>query len=132
MRRTRLVAPLAALAVVATACGGGGGTITIDGQEANDHGSEEVVGESTVEFELDDFYFGPTVLRGGAGQTLTLEAHNEGENPHTFTIEGGVDEEVQPGDTAEIEVTFPDSGTLLFACTFHASQGMRGGLEVES
>ncbi len=131
MRSIRFVAPLAALAIVATACGGG--TITIDGKEANDHGRKDVSGQDETEFELDDFYFGPTVLVGTPGQTITLEAQNEGDNAHTFTIEGGdVDEEIQPGKSATIEVTFPDSGTLTFECRFHEERGMRGGLEVES
>ena len=142
MRRTsfvRLLALLAIVALVGAACGGdeSGGdggdeesTITIEGSSANDHGSEAVAGMSSIELELDNFYFSPTVLEGEAGQTITLQAFNEGAAPHTFTIEGDVDEELRPEGRTEIEVTFPASGVLAFECRFHAGQGMRGALSV--
>jgi plastocyanin len=133
MRRGSLLVVLLVLVLVATSCGGDeeGETTTIGGEPANDHGTEDVSGETSIAFELDDFYFEPTVLQGEAGQTLTLEAENEGEVAHTFTSEElGVDQEVGPGEEAEIEVTFPDSGQVVFECRFHGSQGMRGALEV--
>jgi plastocyanin len=139
-----LVALLLALGLVAVACageeqpagqpqGGGqeeGGTIQVAGEEASNHGTEDVAGASEIEMELDDFYFEPTVLDGEAGQTLTVDLFNEGDAAHTFTIDSlGVDETLQPGDEGvTAEVTFPDSGALLFYCRFHAGGGMRGGL----
>jgi plastocyanin len=133
MRRGTLVGLLLVLALVAASCGGDeeGGTTTIGGESANDHGSEDVSGESSIAFEMDDFYFEPTVLEGEAGATLTLEVENEGENTHTFTSdELGIDQEVEAGQEAEIDVTFPDSGQVMFFCRFHQDQGMRGALEV--
>lgn len=133
MRRGALIGVVLALAIVAASCGGDeeGGTITLGGESANDHGSEDVSAETSIAFEMDDFYFEPTVLQGTAGQTLTLEVENEGENAHTFTSDDlGVDQEVGPGEEAEIEVTFPDSGQVVFICRFHSGQGMRGALEV--
>lgn len=133
MRRGTLLGLVLGIALVAASCGGDeeGGSTTIGGENANDHGTEDVSGESSVAFEMDDFYFEPTVLEGEAGQTVTLEVENEGENAHTFTSdELGVDEEVQPGEDAEIEITFPDSGQVVFECRFHASRGMRGEIEV--
>ncbi len=142
-RGTAIPALALALGLLAASCGqdeptveGGqeqeGGTIQIAGQEANDHGSENVAGKSELEMELDDFYFAPTVLEGEAGQTLTLNLFNEGDAPHTFTIEEqGIDETLEPGDEGvTVEVTFPDSGELVFVCTFHEAQGMIGGLSV--
>jgi plastocyanin len=107
-------------------------TIEIAGQEAADHGAEDVAGLSEIELELDDFYFEPTVLEGEAGQSLSLTLFNEGDAPHTFTIdEQDVDEELQPGDEdVTVEVTFPDSGSVVFYCRFHAGGGMVGGLSV--
>jgi plastocyanin len=143
------VAATAALLLVTAACGqearpraGGGagqeaagaeaeGTITVAGEEANDHGTEDVAGMTSVEMEMDDFYFGPTVLSGEAGQSLTVELANEGSLRHTFTIDSlGVDVNVGDGESGRAEVTFPDSGALLFYCQFHAGSGMRGGLSV--
>ena len=111
--------------------GQGGGTLTIAGEQANDHGSSDVAGESEARLEADDFYFEPTVLVGTAGQRLTIEVENEGSATHTFTIdEQGIDEELSPGGSATVTVTFPDSGQLVFYCRFHRGQGMLGALQV--
>ncbi len=139
MRRRRNAATLAlaaSLVLVAAGCGDGGtegndGTVEIGGGRANDHGRADVSGERSIAFELDDHYFEPTILEGEGGQTVTLEAFNEGDAPHTLTIDGThTDEVLQPGDRAEIEVTFPDSGAVVFHCHFHDGQGMRGALSV--
>lgn len=127
-------------ALAVTACGGygggdkseEGGSTTIGGMTASLHGTKDVSGESgKVEIEMYDDYFEPTVLKGKPGQTITLELKNEGSNPHTLTIsDKGIDKEVQPGDEAEADVTFPQSGELTFVCRFHESKGMVGALEV--
>jgi plastocyanin len=138
--RTRIVCALGVvlvLALVGTACGksgdegGGGGTTTIAGQKANDHGTKDVSGESSVELEQDNFYFEPTILKGSAGQKLTIELSNEGSALHNFSIpDQSIDQDVQPDTKGEVTVTFPDSGTLVFFCKYHQSQGMVGALEV--
>lgn len=141
MPRSSTIALALTLGLLATACGGdeqpagggdqeGGGTVQIAGEQANDHGTEDVAGMSDLEMELDDFYFEPTILQGEAGQTLTLSLFNEGDAPHTFTIEDqGVDEVLDPGqEDVTVEVTFPDSGEVVFICRFHEAQGMLGGL----
>jgi plastocyanin len=110
---------------------GEGGTITIGSDTANDHGSKDVSGESELSLELDSFYFEPTVLQGMAGQHLSLELENESEDLHNFSIEDqGIDQDVEAGQSATVDVTFPDSGVLVFFCEYHRSQGMVGGLEV--
>jgi plastocyanin len=123
-----------------TACGGyggddngeEGGSTTIGGMTASLHGTKDVSGETgKVEIEMYDDYFEPTVLDGKPGQTITLELKNEGEKPHTLTIsDKDIDQEVQPGDEAEADVTFPQSGELVFVCRFHENSGMIGALEV--
>jgi plastocyanin len=143
MRRIRGVAATAAtLSLFAAAgCGGYGGggsknseegtTTTIAGQQTESHGTKDVSGETgKVEIELYDNYFEPTVLKGKPGQKVELELKNEGNNPHTLTISDQmVDQEIQPGDEAETEVTFPQSGQLEFVCKFHQSKGMVGVLQ---
>jgi plastocyanin len=100
-------------------------------QQVNDHGTEDVTGKSEVEFETDNFYFGPTFLRGAAGQTLKLEIENEGDAKHNFTLMGSaIDTDIEPGAKAEIQVTFPASGVALFFCKYHRAQGMVGELLV--
>jgi plastocyanin len=140
MRTAALVLLLGAFAFGVAACGGSsssssstgeeGGTTTIAGEPANDHGSEDVSGKQKIEVEADDFYFKPTVLNGTPGQKATIDIHNEGNASHTFTIDGqNVDVEVGPTEERDVEVTFPESGTLRFYCRFHEAQGMAGELE---
>jgi len=135
-----VAAAVAGFLLALAACGGSsgdesseeGGSTTIAGMSAQLHGTKDVSGETgKVEIELDDDYFEPTILKGEPGQTVTLELRNEGDNPHTLTISGqGIDQEVQPADEAEVDVTFPESGQLAFVCRFHESNGMVGALEV--
>ena len=146
MRRIRgVAATAAALSLFAAAgCGGYGGggsknseegtTTTIAGQQTESHGTKDVSGETgKVEIELYDNYFEPTVLEGKPGQKVELELKNEGNNPHTLTISDQmVDQEIQPGDETETEVTFPQSGQLEFVCRFHQSKGMIGALQVDA
>jgi plastocyanin len=150
MHRGRLAAILALalpLGLVAAACGGnqpsGTGGEPTDGQgteggaafsieDANDHGAVDLSGKAETSLELDDFYFEPTVLMGEAGQTTSIELENEGEQTHTFTLDdGSVDEELQPGDKVEVDVTWPDTGNVRFFCRFHGGSGMIGALSVE-
>ena len=111
--------------------GGGGGQKTIAGVNANDHGTKAVEDNGKTEVELDDFYFKPTVLQGKAGEKVTLELKNEGQTEHSFTIDSqGIDQDIQPGDEAEVTVTIPKSGVVSFYCKFHKSSGMAGALAV--
>lgn len=140
LRGVSAVAAAAVLVLAVAACGGGdddaseGGSTTIGGMTAQLHGTKDVSNESgKVEIELYDDYFEPTILKGKPGEKITLELKNEGENPHTLTIsDQGVDQEVQPGEEAEADVTFPKSGELTFVCRFHEGRGMVGALEVSS
>jgi plastocyanin len=143
MKRWAWVTAAIALGIVSmvlvASCGGGddessgGGTTTIGDVAANAHGTKDVSGESKVEVELDDDYFSPTVLEGTPGQRVTLELKNEGGSEHNLTIgELKVDQDVEPGDEAEVEVTFPESGTLTFFCKYHRSAGMAGAFRTAS
>jgi len=133
-----LIVVVAAVALLASGCGGGGGnenneeaaSTTIAGEAASDHGSKDVMGEQELELEADDFYFEPTILKGSPGQKLTIEIENEGSASHTFTIDDqNVDVTVAPGEKADADVTFPESGELRFYCRFHEAQGMAGALK---
>jgi plastocyanin len=145
MRRALMFAALALTVAAAAGCGGssggsnagstsepsgsggGGGQINAAGVQANNHGSKSASGETKV--ELDDYYFEPTVLKGSAGQKVTLELENEGSAEHTFTVDSqGIDKELQPGDEAKVTVTIPKSGAVSFYCKFHKTEGMAGAL----
>ena len=109
----------------------GGGKKTIAGVQANDHGTKAASSSGKTEVELDDFYFKPTVLQGKPGAQVRLELKNEGKVEHTFTIDSqGVDQDLQPGDEAEVTITIPKSGAVSFYCKLHKSSGMAGALAV--
>ena len=102
------------------------------GESANFHGEEDAEDEESLELELDDNYFEPTVITGRAGQELTLELFNEGGNIHNFSLtQQNISQDLQEGGTEEVRVTFPDSGAVTFFCQYHAELGMRGELKVE-
>jgi plastocyanin len=106
-------------------------SITIGSDSANNHGEATVTGKSSLEVEQDNFYFGPTVLTGSAGQKLTIELKNEGTVAHTFTIDSlNIDVELQPGQSKDVSVTFPTSGFTEFYCRFHRTSGMVGELTI--
>ena len=126
-----LVAAVLGVTLVTSACSKGEGTVTIDGKEANDHGSTDIAGDSTLEIEADndgsDYYFSPTVVDATAGQTILVELKNEGDVDHNFTIDSlGISQDVGPGETVDVEVTLPQSGNVTFYCAFHEGSGMLG------
>jgi plastocyanin len=149
-RLAMVLAPTVALGLVAASCGGAGTTRAAGGgggggggqgdegaggfeiSAANDHGAADLSGMRETSLELDDFYFEPTVMMGDPGQELSIELENEGQAPHTFTLDDeSIDQELQPGDKVEVDVTFSDSGHIGFICRFHFADGMIGALSVE-
>jgi plastocyanin len=105
-------------------------TLEIDGETANNEGTEAVTGES-VELEEDDYYFEPTVLTGDPGQKVTFEITNEGDEEHNLSIDDqNIDEDTEPGESATVKAEIPDSGLVEFYCSYHESQNMRGALAV--
>jgi plastocyanin len=102
------------------------------GQKVNFEGKKDVSKKSsaTIEEELDDKYFEPTFVKAKAGAKLTFKLNNEGKLPHTFTSdELGVDTELQPGQSADVKITVPDSGQVFkIYCSLHETDGMVGGI----
>jgi len=103
-------------------------TITIGGVSFADHGTRDVGALRVVKMEADDYYFGPTFLRGKPGQRLRLRIENESGTLHNITIPGQLDRDILPKKTIEVEVTIPASGALVFSCKFHGPLGMNGQL----
>ena len=139
---------MAALVMLAAACSSssssassasgstsGSSKITIGSDQANDHGTQDATGKSTFEIEADNdssgYYFKPTILQGSGGQSITLEIKNEGSVPHNFSITSmNVNVTIPAGSSQEVKVTFPQTGTVEFFCSFHHALGMAGELEV--
>ena len=121
-------APRAAVPAVPTAGRTQTKTVTIGGMSFADHGTRDVGTLRVVKMEADDYYFGPTFLRGKPGQRLRLRIENESGTLHNITIAGQLDRDILPKKTIEVDVTIPDSGTLVFSCKFHGPLGMNGQL----
>ena len=124
---------LTAVGVLAAGCGSdstttsSGTPVQLPGSTTN-KGTKDVSGTS-VDVELDDYYFSPTFLKGGSpGSTITVHLKNEGKQVHTFTSTAlGVDKQLKPDETADVQVKLPQSGASEFHCTFHQqSNGMQG------
>ena len=114
----------------ATAAGKKGKTVTMNGVSYADHGTKDVRKLSKLELEADDYYFGPTFLRGNPGQKLTLMIENEVSTLHNITIPSlGIDRDIPPKGKVQVDVTFPASGMLNFSCKFHGPLGMAGMLK---
>ena len=139
---------MAALTMLAAACSSsssaassasgstsGSSKITIGSDQANDHGTQDATGKTTFEIEADNdssgYYFNPTILQGSAGQSITLEIKNDGSVQHNFSITSmNVNVTIQPGASQEVKVTFPQTGTVEYFCSFHHALGMAGELSV--
>jgi len=140
MRRLRAVAPLAALGLALTACGSGSsggpasvgsssGDNTIAGLRANNSGTADVTGKTTVTLEAHNYSFHPSVLKGTPGQQLTLHVVNTTGTEHNVTLDAQhVNKDIDGNDSADLKVTMPASGVLAFWCGYHKSLGMVGGL----
>jgi plastocyanin len=99
----------------------------------SDHGTETLAEGGALAMELDDQYFAPTFVEAPAGGTVALTLTNEGDLPHTFTIdEADVDEEVAAGASTTVEVTLPENGSLRYYCRFHVAGGMQGAFVVSA
>ena len=105
--------------------------VVIDGQGVNLHGVARVAGGDTIGLEMDEDYFEPSVLKGPAGATVTIELHNDGTRAHNFFVPGQ-DIDLHCGVRAEdrVQVLFPVTGVLVFRCRYTATSGMRGALRV--
>ena len=147
--RTFVLSSVAAVALIALAAcssssssvspaGGsssGSSKITIGSDQANDHGTKDATGMTTFAIESHNdssgYYFDPTILTGSAGQSITLEIKNAGSVPHNFSITSmNVNITLQPGASQEVKVTFPQTGTVEYFCSFHHALGMAGELSV--
>ena len=114
----------------ATSAPAGSAPVSLPGT-VNDHGTGTVKDGGELEMELDDFYFGPTYVTGPAGAKVKIDLANEGQKGHTFTIDSAkIDQQLDPGAKATVEVTLPASGSLAFYCRVHGSGGRQGAVTV--
>jgi len=104
-----------------------GGQRVIAGLTFSDHGLQDVRGRSEVTMTAGDFYFEPTFLRGDPGQRVRLQITNRSDTQHNFTQnEQRIDQDIEPGGTATVEVEFTPGQAVRFYCKFFLDQGMNG------
>jgi plastocyanin len=114
-RRNGLV--LLAVVLLSAACGGSSG------------GSVAAAPNGAVDMATNNFSFSPAVLNGTPGQKVTIHLTNSSGTEHNFTLEDQkINKDLASGKTADVSVTFPTSGQLVFVCEYHASKGMKGTL----
>ena len=95
----------------------------------NDKGSADISGDGaspTIDIEVDDSYFDPTFIKAAPGAAVTVKVENEGDTTHTFTVDGGVDQQLEPGDEATVTVEVPEQRSAPLSCDFHSGMGMQG------
>ncbi len=115
---------------VATACSSSSSS-TAGGGSTSSEPPTNVVGKSSTTMSAENFFFTPATLDGTAGQKLTITLSNDGSVPHNFSIDDqSINVTLEPGQQKDIQVAFPESGSVQFYCSFHRSSGMVGLLEV--
>ena len=95
----------------------------------NDKGTADISDDGatpTIDIEVDDSYFSPTFIKAAPGATVAVKLENEGDTTHTFTVDGAVDQQLEPGADATVTVEVPESGSVRFFCDFHSGMGMQG------
>ncbi|MEO8695123.1 MAG: cupredoxin domain-containing protein [Acidimicrobiales bacterium] len=137
----RALALVAALALLAVACGGDDKAdttstepplVALDGI-VNNHGTKDLGTAAKVEVELDDLYFSPTFVKAKPGTEIEISLKNDGEVKHTFTIDDTkTNVELDAGQKASVKVTLPASGALAYYCSFHRGSGMQGAFSVST
>jgi plastocyanin len=102
-----------AFALMSAACGASSGGGTASG--------------GAVNVAMTNYTFSPAVLNGAPGQKLTIHLTNSSGTEHNFTLaDQKVNKDVKTGGGADVIVTVPASGQLVFVCEYHASKGMKG------
>lgn len=122
--RVQITAILATTVLLLAACGGDDAPTA--GEDNEDTGSG---GAATLEVSAVDNSFEPASLSAAAGEEVTVEVTNDGENPHTFTIDDlEVDTStIQPGVSATATFTMPETA-VTFYCAIHG-QRMSGTID---
>ncbi|HEX6207467.1 MAG TPA: cupredoxin domain-containing protein [Actinomycetota bacterium] len=116
---TRLGALIAASVLLLAACGGDDDPTVEGGDDAGGAGGTQVA--------MVDNNFAPSSLELTAGEEVTISTPNNGQNPHSFTIDDlGVDTgELAAGESSEVTFTVPEGETQYY-CTVHGAEVMSG------
>ena len=121
MRKRYVVTSMFVLTLVTAACGGGEEPSATTPPPAASP-TETATGGATTRVAMEDFRFVPADITVAAGAELELD--NEGEAPHTFTVQGQeIDVQVAAGENGSATINLP-AGDYEVICRFHQGQGM--------
>jgi plastocyanin len=129
-RNMLLVASLVATIAAATACSSSSSSSASSGASGQVT-TGDASGQSTFDVSANNFFFSPNQISGTAGQKVTFHITNDGDTTHNFSIDDqSISENIDAGQSTDVQVTFPSSGTVQFYCAIHKSLGMTGELTV--
>jgi plastocyanin len=95
-----------------------------------DRGTAQASG-GAITLDASEFAFSPTCVEAGAGETVEVTLMNSGSALHNLSVESlGIDEDVKSGETIDVDVTLPDSGSVPFTCKYHVTNGMQGAFVI--
>ena len=124
-----LVVPAIVLTIFAVACGGDDD----DGGAAAAAPTTAPAASVVLNVATLDNSFNPATASARAGQKVTVNVKNDGQRPHSFTIDGVVDTgRLDAGQSKTVEFTPSSSGALTFYCTIHTQAVMSGTLTVSA
>jgi plastocyanin len=84
-------------------------------------------GGQNVQVDMAGFAFRPITVAAKADVALTVKVRNRDVQHHTFTVDGGLDVEVAPGEETTVSVPArPAETNTYYFCRFHESDGMKG------
>jgi plastocyanin len=81
--------------------------------------------EVRLKVVLGESSFDPTFIKTKPGAHVTL-SFDAAAIPHTFTIDGVVNQSLTAGKPNTVTLTLPTSGPVIFYCAIHQNAGMKG------
>jgi len=77
-----------------------------------------------------NYQFNPSTVPVSAGRQVTVTFRNNGTTTHSLTLDDGSGgTQAEPGQSATLTITAPQSGSLSFHCMFHPTL-MKGSFTV--
>jgi len=122
LKRARFGALVATSVLLLAACGGDDDP-TVQPENGGGNGGD------AIQVAMVDNSFAPSMLELPAGEEVTIATPNNGQNPHSFTIDDpAVDTGViDAGESTEVTFTVPEGETQYY-CTVHGAAVMSGTL----
>ena len=92
-------------------------------------GNKDATGQGlnvTLKMDAGESGFDPTFVKVKPGARVTVMIDPGSLGPHTFTIDGGVNQAVPANKVTTVTFTLPTTGPVVFYCIPHRSAGMQG------